>query len=217
MLGRQPDGIGGPLSSAAQRARSHLTPRSVWMRNSLRRGGAALGVAVLVGRLLSLEHAFWIAFGTLSILRSNALSTGQTFVRALSGTVAGFVLGGGLILLIGSNIDVLWVLLPIAVLIAGIAPAAISFTAGQAAFTVVLFILFNILAPAGWRIGLVRVEDVALGGASSLVVGLLFWPRGARCGARPRARRRLCRGWALPVRRGWLRDHLLCAGDARRR
>ena len=178
VLGRQPEGIGGPLSSAAQRARSHLTPRSVWMRNSLR-GGAALGVAVLVGRLLSVEHAFWIAFGTLSILRSNALSTGQTFVRALSGTVAGFVIGGGLILLIGSNVDVLWVLLPIAVFIGGIAPAAISFTAGQAAFTVVLFILFNILAPAGWRIGLIRVEDVALGGASSLVVGLLFWPRGA--------------------------------------
>jgi hypothetical protein len=55
----------------------------------------------------------------------------------------------------------------------------VSFLAGQAAFTVVLFILFNILAPAGWQIGLVRLEDVALGGASSLVIGLLFWPRGA--------------------------------------
>jgi hypothetical protein len=42
-----------------------------------------------------------------------------------------------------------------------------------------LLILFNILAPAGWRIGLVRVEDVALGSGVSLLVGLLFWPRGA--------------------------------------
>ena len=40
-------------------------------------------------------------------------------------------------------------------------------------------ILFNILQPAGWQVGLVRVEDVALGCAVSLVVGLLFWPRGA--------------------------------------
>ena len=40
-------------------------------------------------------------------------------------------------------------------------------------------ILFNILQPAGWRVGLVRIEDVALGCAVSLVVGLLFWPRGA--------------------------------------
>ena len=81
--------------------------------------------------------------------------------------------------LIGTNTTVLWVLLPIAVLFAGLAPAAISFAAGQAAFTLTLLILFNMLAPAGWKIGLVRIEDVALGCAVSLVVGLLFWPRGA--------------------------------------
>ena len=81
--------------------------------------------------------------------------------------------------LIGTNTTVLWVLLPIAVLLAGLAPATVSFAAGQAAFTLTLLILFNILAPAGWKIGLVRIEDVALGCAVSLVVGLLFWPRGA--------------------------------------
>jgi hypothetical protein len=43
-----------------------------------------------------------------------------------------------------------------------------------------LLILYNIIVPAGWKIGLLRVEDVALGCAVSLVVGLLFWPRGAR-------------------------------------
>ena len=64
-------------------------------------------------------------------------------------------------------------------LLAGLAPATISFAAGQAAFTLTLLILFNILAPAGCKIGLVRVEDIALGCVSSLAVGLLFWPRGA--------------------------------------
>ncbi len=73
----------------------------------------------------------------------------------------------------------LWVLLPIAVLFAGLAPATISFAAGQAAFTLTLLILFNILAPEGWQIGLVRIEDVAIGGAVSLAVGALLWPRGA--------------------------------------
>jgi hypothetical protein len=65
------------------------------------------------------------------------------------------------------------------VLFAGLAPAAISFAAGQAAFTLTLLILYNLLAPAGWKVGLVRVEDVALGGAVSLAVGLMLWPRGA--------------------------------------
>ena len=39
--------------------------------------------------------------------------------------------------------------------------------------------LFNIIQPVGWSVGLVRGEDVAIGFAISLGVGLLFWPRGA--------------------------------------
>jgi uncharacterized membrane protein YccC len=69
--------------------------------------------------------------------------------------------------------------LPVAVFLAAYAPRAISFAAGQAGFTVVLFLLFNIIQPVGWSVGLVRVEDVAIGFAISLLVGLLFWPRGA--------------------------------------
>ena len=64
-------------------------------------------------------------------------------------------------------------------LLAGLAPAVISFATGQAAFTITLLILYNIIAPAGWKVGLVRIEDVAIGCAVSLVVGALFWPRGA--------------------------------------
>jgi len=89
------------------------------------------------------------------------------------------VIGGALVYAIGTNDDVLWVVLPIVVLVAGMAPAVIGFAAGQAGFTLALLILFNLIAPAGWKIGLVRIEDVAIGGAVSLAVGLLFWPRGA--------------------------------------
>ena len=117
--------------------------------------------------------------GTLSVLRSNALNTGQTIVRGLAGTAAGVLVGAGLLALIGTNETLLWVLLPVAVLVAGFAPAAVSFAAGQAGFTVVLVILYNIIAPAGWHVGLLRIEDVAIGFGVSLAVGVLFWPRGA--------------------------------------
>ena len=50
---------------------------------------------------------------------------------------------------------------------------------GQAAFTVTIVVLFNLLVPVGWKVGLLRVEDVAIGCAVSPVVGVLFWPRGA--------------------------------------
>jgi len=45
-------------------------------------------------------------------------------------------------------------------------------------------ILFNIIQPTGWRLGLVRIEDVAIGVGVSLVVGVLFWPRGAMAALR---------------------------------
>ena len=107
------------------------------------------------------------------------LSTGQNVVKGILGTVVGVAIGGGLVTLIGTDTTVLWCLLPLAILVVGFAPAAISFAAGQAAFTITLEILYNIIQPAGWRIGLVRFEDVAIGCAVSLGVGLLFWPRGA--------------------------------------
>lgn len=178
LRGHQPEGLVGPLASAQERAGSRLAPQSVWLQNSLR-GAAALAIAVLVADVTGVQHSFWVAFGTLSVLRSNALSTGQNLVRALAGTTLGFVVGGVLVYLIGTNTTLLWLLLPFVILFAGLAPATISFTAGQAAFTVTLLILFNLIIPAGWKIGLIRIEDVAIGSAVSLAVGLLFWPRGA--------------------------------------
>jgi len=80
---------------------------------------------------------------------------------------------------LGPHLALLWAALPVAVLLAGVAPSAISFAAGQAGFTVAVVIIFNILHPVGVKVGLVRVEDVAIGVGVSTVVGLLFWPRGA--------------------------------------
>ena len=189
VAGRQPGGLTSTFSAAQERAGSHVDWHSVTLHNSLR-GAFALGLAVLVAGLTGVQHSFWVVLGTLSVLRSNALSTGQNVVRGLLGTLAGFVAGAAVLALIGTNSVLLWLLLPISVLLAGVAPAAVSFAAGQAAFTVVLVILFNIVQPLGWRVGLLRVEDVAIGCAVSLVVGLLFWPRGPRpCSAGPWPRR----------------------------
>ena len=177
-LGRQPEGVPGTLSAARERITSYLEPHSVWLHNSLR-GAAGLGLAVLAARLTGVQHSFWVVLGALSVLRSNALNTGQDAVRAMAGTVAGFIVGAALLAGIGTNTTLLWFLLPLAVFLAGVAPACISFAGGQAAFTLILVILFNIIQPTGWRVGLVRIEDVALGVGVSLVVGVLFWPRGA--------------------------------------
>ncbi len=178
LLGRQPAGLAGTLSAAEERASAHVDRNSVWLHNSVR-GAVALAAAVFVANRTGVQHSFWVVLGTLSVLRSTALNTGENVVRGLLGTVVGFVIAAGLLTAIGTNTTLLWFLLPLAILFAGVTPAAISFAAGQAAFTLVLVILFNIIQPVGWKIGLLRVEDIAIGCGVSLLVGLLFWPRGA--------------------------------------
>ncbi|MGK3204340.1 FUSC family protein [Amycolatopsis sp. MEPSY49] len=174
---RLPSGFS--LASLTRVASPHTSLRSVWFVNSLR-GAVALAAAVVVAGVSGVEHGFWVVLGTLSVLRGNAAATGSTALRALLGTALGVVVGALLLLVIGTSAPALWIALPIAVLVAAYAPGALPFTAGQAAFTVTVSVLFNLLAPAGWRIGVVRIEDVAIGCAVCLVAGALFWPRGAR-------------------------------------
>jgi len=69
--------VPGTLSAARERITSYLEPHSVWLHNSLR-GAAGLGLAVLAARLTGVQHSFWVVLGALSVLRSNALNTGQT-------------------------------------------------------------------------------------------------------------------------------------------
>ncbi|MGA9875810.1 MAG: FUSC family protein [Solirubrobacteraceae bacterium] len=166
------------IYTARRLMRAHTSTRSVWLRNSLR-WAVGLALAVLVGQLADLQNSFWIVLGTMSVLRSNALSTSATIASALLGTLAGIVIGGLIVVAVGGDRGVLWAVLPFAVLLAAYAPQAISFAAGQGAFTIVVLVLFNLIQPAGWRVGLVRVEDVAVGASVSLLVGLLLWPRGA--------------------------------------
>jgi uncharacterized membrane protein YccC len=179
LLGREPGALTDPLASARERAAAHVDRNSVWLHNSVR-GAAGLGLAVAAADVTSVQHSFWVVLGALSVLRSSALNTGQNALRGLGGTLAGSVIGGALLEVLGHNTTLLWCLLPLAVLVAGVAPSVISFAAGQAAFTVTLVILFNIGQSPGWKVGLLRIEDIALGCAVSVVVGVFFWPRGAR-------------------------------------
>jgi uncharacterized membrane protein YccC len=178
LLGHDPDGVPSSTAVARRRLAAHLDWRSVWLRNSVR-GAVALSIATYVATASGVQHGFWVVLGTMSVLRSNALSTGQNALRAVLGTSVGFLVGAVIITVLGPHPAVLWSLLPVAILFAGVAPAAVSFAAGQAGFTVMVVILFNLIAPVGWEVGAVRVEDVVIGCAVSLAVGVLFWPRGA--------------------------------------
>ncbi len=172
-------GVAGVVVRTRRTIRAHLEPSSTLAQNSLR-VAVGLAIAVVVARSLGLSHAFWVVLGTLQVLRSSALGTGRTTIQALVGNVIGVVIGGLFAAVAGNHPPVMWAALPVAVFLAAYAATAVGFIASQAAFTINLIVVFNLITPTGWSVGLVRIEDVAVGAAISVVVGLLLWPRGAR-------------------------------------
>ena len=153
--------------------------RAVVVRNSLRTG-LGLALAVTVTHVFPVEHGFWVVLGAMSVLRSSALTTGTRVVRAVAGTVLGFLLGIAFIELLGVEPVVMWLALPIVAFGSAYVPGVASFVAGQAMFTMMVLIIFNLIVPTGWSVGLIRVEDVVVGALVGVVVSVLLWPRGAK-------------------------------------
>src|SRR6476659_7159661 len=164
--------------AVAATTKGFLATRAVVLRNSLRTG-LGLALAVAVTHVFPVEHGFWVVLGAMSVLRSSALTTGTRVLRAVAGTAVGFVLGAAVIELLGVDPVVLWILLPIVAFGSAYVPEVASFVAGQAAFTMMVLINFNLIVPTGWQVGLIRVEDVVVGALVGIVVSVLLWPRGA--------------------------------------
>ena len=168
-----------PMRSSTRAVVSHLTLRSPWMRNALR-SALGLGLAVWVVQVTDAQKGFWVLLGVISILRFDAVGTRRFAVQAVIGTVAGVVLATGLIAVAEHGEWVLWLALPVLVFLAAWSAVAVSYPVGQAAFSALVLVVMSIVSwPAQLTLGLVRIEDIALGAAVAVVVGFLMWPRGA--------------------------------------
>src|SRR5262249_31764666 len=147
--------------------------RSNW-RESAVRSGLALGFAVLLTRLLKVEHAFWVVLGVLPVLSASGGSAVRTFWQEQAGTLIGFLVSAIVVAIIGPHPAWYWSILPVVVFGSTYAASAVGLIAGQAAFTLFAVVLFCILLPQQGQAGLLRLEDIAIGGAVSLVVGALL-------------------------------------------
>jgi len=156
-----------------------VATRAVVLRSSLRTG-LGLALAVAVTHVFPLQNGFWVVLGAMSVLRSSALSTGTRVVRAVAGTTLGFLLGVVVIELVGVDPIVMWALLPVVAFGSAFVPEVASFIAGQAAFTMMVLIIFNLIRPTGWSVGLIRIQDVIIGALVGIIVSVLLWPRGVR-------------------------------------
>ena len=187
------------------------TPMSaaVWFQNSVR-GAAGLAVAVYIAQRTGLQHSFWVVLGrSRSCGRTRSAQGGRSSAR-WAGTAVGLVVGALLVIGIGTHEGALW----------GGAAAGRNLLRhtrrgrsrspqGRRSSRSSSSFCSTSSSRSVWRVGIVRIEDIAIGFAISLGVGLLFWPRGAGALLR-QDRERLC------ARRG-LRRRDDPAADRRRR
>ncbi len=155
-----------------------LRIHSVVARNSLRTG-VGLALAVAVSHLFPVLHGFWVVLGTMAVLASSALVTKTKMVQAVTGAAVGVTVAAVLIAAFTIAPPALWSLLPIAVFGSAYLPRLFSFAVAQAVTTLTTLIILDLMVPTGWRIGLLRIEDVVMGAGVGMVVSLLLWPRGA--------------------------------------
>lgn len=133
----------------------------------------AMALAILLTRLVKVEHSFWVVLGVLPVLNVTSTLAGDTFWKVQVGTVIGFLFGGALVAVTGDHQTWYWLMLPFITFAAAYAASAIGLTSGQAGFTVFAIVLFCILLPLQKDVGIRRVEDIALGGVVGLVVSLV--------------------------------------------
>jgi uncharacterized membrane protein YccC len=157
--------------------KAQLHVDSPWFRNSLRTG-LAVGLGILIGDLVDLEHGFWVVLGIVSVLRLDARATQKVVARAFAGTVIGFALGIGAVALIENSDAATWALLPILAFLAAWAPGSRSVIASHASFTLFVIALYELYDPTHFLTAQTRLLTVGVGLTVSLLVSALLWPRG---------------------------------------
>src|SRR5262249_44644982 len=120
-----------------------------------------------------LDLALWVVLGVLPLLSASVRSAAHKFWQQQVGTLIGCLVGAFVVAGIGAHQAWYWVILPFVVFGSTYAASAVGFIAGQAAFTVLVVVLFCILSPHQPEIGILRIEDIFIGGAVSLLVGSL--------------------------------------------
>ncbi|MBN9111383.1 MAG: FUSC family protein [Pseudonocardia sp.] len=153
----------------------NVTPRSVYLQNAVR-VGIGLAVARLVAGVFDLSHGFWVLLATLSLMRTSAVASRSTLVKAFVGTLCGAAVAAAVLTWV--PVDVYPWLLPVTMVGAFVAGPLFGVAAGQAGFTIVVSLLFAQLSPSTWQLAEVRLEDVVLGGLVGAVIGAAVWPRG---------------------------------------
>jgi hypothetical protein len=147
----------------------------------------AVAIGLAIGLYLSLPRDIWIMITVIISTRPGLGPTVNSTVSIVLGTVFGAAIAAGVTLAV-SGVDVLIVLLFLFAFAMN-ATRFVNQVLFQALVTPFLIILLDIIYPGDWRIALVRIVDVAIGGCLSVIAVYLLCLElsGTGPGRRPRA------------------------------
>ncbi|MGB6244512.1 MULTISPECIES: FUSC family protein [Gordonia] len=159
--------------------RANATIDSPWFRRALQLAVAAT-IAVTVIYALHLSTGFWVILGVVSALQLSAIHSRRSALQVAVGTVSGFLVCAILVRFVGSDTALLISLLPVVAFVTVWYPSGrFEVPLKQAGFTV-WFVMLVSLSQHGMsmRIDDVRIVDVGVGLATSLLITTFLWPRG---------------------------------------
>jgi uncharacterized membrane protein YccC len=163
-----------------ERLREGLSPQSVIMPAAVRIG-VAVAVAAGLGRLLGLDHSYWVGLTAAAALQATNLSfVVRRSVHRLAGTLAGVVLAWALFALHPPVATVALVAIVAQFLAETFIP--VIYAVATTFVTVLALSIFDLASPGagiGSAIG-ARLLDTLIGVALVVVLRLVLWPRATR-------------------------------------
>jgi uncharacterized membrane protein YccC len=169
---RRPSPTAG--TSGLRRGHPNLGVRGLPTAEDLRqavRMALACGVAWGLGGLLGARHPTFAALGVVFGLQDNTAGSLRTVGQRLLGVGGGVAIG--LLALHGPGLSA--PVVAVLMLIALLAGAALRF-GPQLNVQVAVSALLLLAGGGGWRYGLQRLWETALGGAVAIAVSMLLWP-----------------------------------------
>ncbi|MDB4952641.1 MAG: putative rane protein [Myxococcales bacterium] len=163
------------VHSATLELRDALSWRSPILRHAVRVAGAA-AAAMMIAHAVSPVHGQWVTVTTIAVLQPQL---GSTFVRVIErvvGTVLGGVLAVIVISMLRSPLALAAIMFPLSI------AAVVTRPRSYRLFVVFLTPLFLLVADhghPGTSTAIIRIADVALGGAIALVAAIVIpsWER----------------------------------------
>lgn len=164
--------------SVGEQLHANLSWRSFWFRNAIR-SAIAVTAAIVVARLLGVEHGVWVAMSVLSLIQVTFSGSGtqRSAVQTSLGAVGGVVIAAAVIAVFPEG-WMLFALLPVAAFIAKWAAIGRPGLA-QISYTPFAIINMSVLAwPSPADLTTERLLDILIGMAVALVATFVAFPHG---------------------------------------